>query len=344
MKTFPAEVVLACIRSIRNKTPNAGSSTYRGKSERAMLEAEADEDDPLLQAVKKLKKKKKVQKKYTELEEDAKPFLADMQLAAEEDEEAVAQKRPALKKLMMLDTVTDTLAKRDMHRPLLDHDLLTICKRWIQPLPNGKLGNITVRQRLLESIAQMTGENGITASDLKRSEFGKVVMTLYMHKDETKPMKRQLKGLIDQWSRPIFQKSGNMRDLSRVNRGGTGVSQMASARMMDEQQREKAARAPVLGRSRGGADQSFESLIKHGVKGKKESGITRVRVPFSKGFQYSVRPENKVTGDVDNRRLVSAPTQDARGKLGKRMVEKGRAKSKNMRSANISIEGRATKG
>ncbi|KAL3894073.1 MAG: hypothetical protein SGARI_007856 [Bacillariaceae sp.] len=190
----------------------------------------------------------------------------------------------------------------------------------------------------------MTGENGITASDLKRSDFGKVIMSLYMHRDETKAMKRQHKVLIDQWSRPIFQKSGNMRDLSRVQRGGTGVSQMASARMMDEQQRERAARAPVLGRSRGGAGQDFESLIKHGVKGKVESGITRVRVPFSKGFQYSVRPENKVTGDVDKRRQTTGPTHDTRGKLSKRMVEKGRAKSKNMRSANISIEGRTTKG
>jgi transcription factor SPN1 len=297
-----------------------------------------------LQAVNKLKKKKKVVKKYTELEEDAKPFLADMQLAAEEDEDAIAQRRPAMKKLMMLDTVTDTLAKRDMHRPLLDHDLLAICKRWIQPLPDGKLGNITVRQRLLRSIATMTGENGITASDLKRSEFGKVVMSLYMHKDETPAMKRQLKGLIDQWSRPIFQKSGNMRDLERVHRGGSGISHLAGARMMEEQQRERAARAPVLGRHRGGADQDFESLIKHGAKGKAESGITRVRVPFSKGFQYSVRPENKVTGDVDKRRAVGGPTQDTRGKLSKRMVEKGRAKSKNMRSANISIEGRVTKG
>ncbi|KAL3904174.1 MAG: hypothetical protein SGILL_010169, partial [Bacillariaceae sp.] len=331
--------------SKKKKIKGAGSSTYRGRSERAQLEAEADEDDPILQAINKLKKKKKVQKKYTELEEDAKPFLADMQLAAEEDEEAVSQRRPALKKLMMLDTVCDTLAKRDMHRPLLDHDLLTICKRWVQPLPNGQLGNVTVRQRLFESIAQLTGgENGITASDLKRSDFGKVTMRLYMHRDETPGMKRQLKSLIDQWSRPIFQKSSNMRDLERVHRGGGGISQMAGARMRAEQQQERSARAPVLGGHRGGKDQDFESLIAHGSLGKREDAITRVRVPYSKGFQYSVRPENKVTGDVDARRQLGGPTQDTRGKLSKRMVEKGRTKSKNVRSANISVEGRATKG
>ena len=233
-----------------------------------------------------------------------------------------------------------------MQRPLLDQDLLIICKRWIQPLPNGQLGNITVRQRLIGVISLMTGENGITSIDLKRSDFGKVVMSLYMHKNETKAMKRSLRSLIDQWSRPIFNKSGNMRDLERVHhaRGGGGLSQISRNQMMEEQSRERAAKAPVMRGHRGGKDQDLNSLIQSGAKGKTESGINRVRIPYSKGFQYSVRPENRVTGDFDKRRDTTAgPTQDSRGKLSKRMVEKGRTKSKNQRSANISIEGRAVK-
>jgi len=330
----------------KKKMKGAGSSAYRGRSERAILEAEADEDDPVLQAVNKLKSKKKVQKKYSELEEEAKPFLAKMEQAADDDEQAISQKRPALKKLVMIDEVCETLARRDMQRPLLDQDLLTICKRWIQPLPNGQLGNITVRQRLLGAIAIMTGENGITASDLKRSDFGKVVMSLYMHKSETNTMKRKLRSLIDQWSRPIFQKSGNMRDLERVHhsRGDGGLSQISRRHMMEEQSRERALKAPVKRGHRGGKDQDLNSLIQSGAKGKTESGINRVRIPYSKGFQYSVRPENRITGDMDKRRDTTAgPSQDSRGKLSKRMVEKGRAKSKNQRSANISVEGRNTK-
>ncbi|OEU22286.1 IWS1_C-domain-containing protein [Fragilariopsis cylindrus CCMP1102] len=330
----------------KKKMKAAGSSAYRGRSERAILEAEADEDDPVLQAVNKLKSKKKVQKKYSELEEEAKPFLAKMEQAADDDEQAISQKRPALKKLVMIDEVCETLARRDMQRPLLDQDLLTICKRWIQPLSNGHLGNITVRQRLLGAIAIMTGENGITASDLKRSDFGKVVMSLYMHKSETNTMKRKLRSLIDQWSRPIFQKSGNMRDLERVHhsRGDGGLSQISRRHMMEEQSRERALKAPVKRGHRGGKDQDLNSLIQSGAKGKTESGINRVRIPYSKGFQYSVRPENRITGDMDKRRDTTAgPSQDSRGKLSKRMVEKGRAKSKNQRSANISVEGRNTK-
>ncbi|VEU42350.1 unnamed protein product [Pseudo-nitzschia multistriata] len=329
----------------KKKTKGTGSSTYRGRSERAILEAEADEDDPILQAVNKLKKKKKVQKKYSELEEEAKPFLANMEKAAADDEESISQKRPALKKLMMIDEVCETLARRDMQRPLLDQDLLVTCRRWIQPLPNGQLGNITVRHRLIDAVALMTGENGITASDLKRSDFGKVVMSLYMHKSETKAMKKKHRSLIDQWSRPIFHKSGNMRDLERVqhSRGDGGLSQISRAHMMEEQSRERALKAPVMRGHRGGKDQDLNSLIQSGAKGKSESGINRVRIPYSRGFQYSVRPENRTMGDIDKRRDTSGPSQDSRGKLSKRMLEKGRAKSKNQRSANISIEGRGTK-
>jgi len=324
----------------KKKKKIKGAGSERGRSERQELEAEADEDNPIMQAVKKMGRKKRVQKKFSELEEEAKLFLARMERAADEDEEAISQKRPALKKLSMLSEVCNTLARRDMTRVLLDLDLLSICKRWVQPLQSGSLGNVTVRQRLLGTISLMTGETGITPHDLKRSEFGKVIMTLFMHKHETPGMKRQLKGLIDQWSRPIFQKSGNMRDLERVQRGGTGISQISRIHQMSQA---KPTANPAKAAHRGGKDQDLNSLITSGSKGKTESGINRVRVPYSKGFQYSVRPQSRTAGDIDKRRQQVAPTQDARGKLGKRMVEKGRAVSKNVRSANVSIEGRVAK-
>ena len=330
-----------------NKKKISGVGSSRGRSERQELEAEADEDNPIMQAVNKMKRKKKTAKKFSELEDEAKPFLARMERAADLDEEAVAQKRPALKKLQMLTEVCDMLARRDISRVLLDMDILAVCKRWIQPLPDGSLGNVTVRQRLLQAIGLMEGENGITPNDLKRSEFGKVVMTLAMHKDETPNMKRQLRGLIEKWSRPIFQKSGNMRDLERVhqNRGATGLA--ALSRMHAQDRGTTSGNASLNARSthRGGKDQDLNSLIKSGSKGKTESGINRVRVPFSKGFQYSVRPQDRVGGTTDRMRTTGpGGGNDKRSGLSKRMLEKGRKVAKNQRSANISIEGRATKG
>lgn len=329
-------------RPKKKKVSGAGSSSRQ--SERSQLgNSEADKDNPIMQAVNKMKRKKRATKHFSQLvEEDAKPLLEQMEQAADDDDEAIAQKRPALKKLRMLNDLCEKLANRELMRPLLEHDLLSICKRWIQPLPNGKLGNVTVRQRLLHSIGLMTGENGISKDDLRASEFGKVVMSLYMHKHETPGMKRQLKALIDQWSRPIFQKSGNMRDLERVHhsRGVTGISGISRMHQAGQaaRQNEDLNRRST---SRGGKDQDLNSLITSGSVGRTQSGINRVRVPYSRGFDYSARPTNRIGGVVDKRRAGGGP--ENRQALSKRMLDKKRPKAKNQRSANISIEGRVAK-
>jgi transcription factor SPN1 len=308
-------------------------------------DGEAGEDgapiNPVMAAVHRMKKIKRVKASFTEMEEEAKMFLGQMELAVEEDEMAIAERRPAVKKLAMLKEVLQMLARRDIQRVLLDLDLLVICKRWVQPLKNGTLGNVTVRQRLMEAIGNMTGDTGVNAMDLKRSEFGKVVMSLAMHKSETPTMKRQLKALIDQWSRPIFQKSGNMRDLERVHgsRGEGGLAALSRQQHAVAKQTE-AAKRKVSSSER----QDLQSLITSGKKGGPEAGINRVRVPYSKGFNFSIRPENKTShadSPADKRR--AGPAKDNRGKLSKRMVEKGRAVVKSQASANVSVVGRPTK-
>lgn len=304
--------------------------------------ADLEPDNPVMAAVHRMKKKKRDKKTLTEVEDEIKVFLNRMEIAAEEDEAAVADRRPATKKLSMLTEVCDMLTRRDMQRMLLDFDLLTVCKRWIQPLPSGILGNVTVRQRLLEAISKMTGETGINANDLKRSELGKTVMVLFKHRSETPAMKRQLKDLVEQWSRPIFQKSGNMRDLERIHgsRGADGLAALSRQQQLVARQEERTKQ-----QASGADKQDLNSLIETGKKGGGKTGVNRVRVPFSKGFSYSVRPTARATGTPEKRSGGGGTTvKDSRGNLVKRMVEKGRTVGKNQRSANISVEGRATKG
>lgn len=305
-------------------------------------DALSDDDDeegadanPIMAVVKKMKKKKRVAKKQTELEDEAKEFISKMENAADDDDQAFKAKRPATKKLMQLGEVVDMLTRRDMIRLLLDMDVLASCKRWIQPLPNGTLGNVTVRQRIIECIGNMTGEQGIHSNDLKRSGIGQIIMRLYKHKSETPNMKRSHKKLIEQWSRPIFQISGNMKDLqhAQATRGDPkGITSM-SVRQVPK----TASAAPKE------AKQGIQSLIASGKMGNQKEGSQRVRVPYSNGFQFRIRPQSK-TGNVADKRMVrpGAP-KDNRGNLSKRMVEKGRVAGKNQRSANLSIEGRATK-
>lgn len=299
-------------------------------------------DNPIMAAVHRMKKKKRDKKNLSEVEEEAKHFLHRMDVAADEDEAAIAERRPATQKLSMLNEVCDMLKRRDMQRLLLDLQLLKVCKRWIQPLPNGTLGNITVRQRLLDAISKMTGETGINLNDLKQSDFGKVVMILFKHRSETPAMKRQLKELVDNWSRPIFNKSGNMRDLERVHgsRGTDGLAALSRQQHVISQQKDRDKQRATAH----AANQDLNSLIESGKKGGPESGSNRVQVPFSRGFAFSVRPESRASASPEKRNIPAGLPKDNRSNLTKRMVEKSRTVSKNQRSANVSVEGRVTKG
>jgi transcription factor SPN1 len=323
-----------------------------------------DEDDgtnatsALKMAVKRMKPKKKIAKKLNELEEEGTEFLKLMEAAADADEESIAKRKPGMKKLAMLQSVMDMLARKDMTRVLLDLDLLVICKRWIQPLPNGSLCNVTLRRRILEAVTNnMSGENGVNTHDLKQSGFGKTVMQLFNHRSETPEMKKMLKNAIEQWSRPIFQKSGNMRDLERAQaaRGSNGDGSLvgiARAHAAEERREERRKTGP---RKRGRNTDDLTNIITgdNKAKGSQEAGSNRVRIPYSKGFQYSIRPESRHGNVGDKRNLVSAKAAgggsmtrdgDKREALGKRMIEKSRKTNKQtQRSANISIEGRVVK-
>ena len=324
----------------RSKKRKVGQYSNRRKSPDAVSDDEGGDgepDNPIMAAVHKMKKIKREQKKLGDLEEEAKEFITTMEHCADEDLEALKAKRPATKKLVFLPKVVEMLTRRDMMRLLLDMDVLTACKRWIQPLPNGTLGNVTVRNRIIEAVTGMTGEQGIMPHDLKRSEFGKVVMGLYMHKQETSTLKRDLKKLIERWSRPIFQKSGNMKDLEHVHesRGGQGLAAMNKMN--------HASNPTTASKHNKRNEQDLKSLIASGSKAGQEKALNRVRVPYSAGFQYTVRPQNKTGNVADKRMIKPGAPKDNRGHLSKRMVEKTRVVAKNQRSANMSVEGRVIK-
>jgi len=301
----------------------------------------SEPDNPIMAAVHKMKKKKKETKKASELEEEAKEFVLLMHEAADDDDKAIAERRPALRKLQLLNSVLETMAKREMSRPLLDAEFLVAAGRWVKPLPNGQLGNVTVRSQILHGISKHLsgGEHGVSSEDLKRSGFGKITMSLVMHKKETPEMKRFLKQLIEQWSRPIFQKSGNMKDLESAQRErNQRVGGLSYARAQQQQ-------VPTGSVDQKSSVQGLSSMLAKGqAKGSGSGGGNRVRVPYSRGFQFTVRPEAKTKMSEE---LKTAKTQgtikEHREGLNKRMVDAGKNRSKNLRSANISVEGRATK-
>jgi transcription factor SPN1 len=178
---------------------------------------------------------------------------------------------------------------------------------------------------VLESISKMP----VTKDNLKQSGLGKVVMLLYKHPTETPALKRQLKKLIEDWSRPIFKKSDKMSDLDRYDRPTVAIAAAASGR----------GSAPKVAKK-----QDLDSLITSGKS--KEATLSasqqRAQVPFSRGFSYQVRPADR-SSSPSKPAVGQASGGEIRDKLKKRMVEKGRKVSKNQRSATLSVEGRATK-
>jgi len=301
-----------------------------------------DLSNPVTQVLQRMKKKTKKVENQEELKATAGEFLREMERAADEDDRAIKERKPAMKRLQMLPRVVDMMTQRTMTKILLDQDLLGVVKRWIQPLPNGTLGNVTLREKLINAIAKIgTGEEAVTKNDLKQSDFGKLIMQLFMHKKETPMMKRKLKGLIEEYSREVFGKSDNMKDLRHaqsVQRHDVGLAGISRAQALADAQaatyhreaasRRKAKKTGDLGK-----------IISKGTKASATSGKSRVSVPYSKGFRYTVRPQNMM-GDVSDRK--NRGIQEKRQDLHKRIVDRGR-QGNSKSGGNLSIEGRAMK-
>lgn len=329
---------------LKPKKKGRGGSGLAKKRGPDSLSAEdlKDTNNPISMAVERMKKKKKVAESFEKRKEMADQLILRMKDAAMEDAQSLKAKKPGLKKLKMLQEVLDGMIKREMIRPLLEADFLIVAKIWIEPLKDGSLGNVTVREKIIDGITKMNGDTGIDNDDLKRSDFGKLVMKLYTHKRETPEMKRKLKALIEQWSRRIFQKSGDMKNLNtahgyRRNEGGLVAIARANADMAADDER-----SAIVARGKKKQNKDLGSILSSGYKQAKDAGRNRVRVPYSKGFQFTIRPENK-TGDIADRKTRISSVNEKRESLHKRMLEKKKKAVKNNRSSNISIEGRPTK-
>lgn len=251
----------------------------------------------------------------------------------------------------MLDETIIFLGKRENWKFLLEEGVLKSCGRWVRPLPNGSLGNVTVRRGVIKAIAGMTGEQGINSEDLKKSQFGRILMSLYMHRSETPEMKRMHKILIEKWSRPIFKKSGDMSDFGKCssNRRGSEYSLAGIARNREKQKRDAdadAASSPGIndGDKNGDGDNIFSNSSKSSPR---DLGNNRVRVPYSKGFQYTVTPKDvmRLSGGagIDNKTRNSyrgGLGDDRKSILSRKMKERQKPGKKNQRSCNLSTQGK----
>lgn len=128
-----------------------------------------------------------------------------MTKAAEEDGELVRQGLPASQKLKMLPQVVALLNRGHITSSILDPEtnLLEAVRFFLEPLTDGSLPAYNIQRELFASLSKLP----MTKDALISSGIGKVIV-FYRKSKRTEPIiKRQATKLMEEWSRPLLQRS-----------------------------------------------------------------------------------------------------------------------------------------
>lgn len=289
--------------------------------------------DETMNSLKTGRKRKGLSLSPQELEQLVQEILYRMDTAQNADETSLSEGRPGLEKLKLLDTVIDVLSKVSLQSILLDFNLLEVMRKWIQPNGKGKLPNVGIRTKLL----RVTKRLPVFKDHLRRSGFGKVVMALYKHPDETNENKDVCRELIERWSRSVFDKSMDYKRLAEYEAEKESRSFGRNTQSAKKQRQNTAAHI-----------QSAKQVL----KGKAASAVPvsysdRVRVPQQIQLDFQHRPEPKFetvqAAEQQNVKSKKLDPDSRKGRLVKRMTNLARPVKKSKAAISMSIEGRSTK-
>ncbi|KAL2938933.1 Protein IWS1-like protein 1 [Bienertia sinuspersici] len=229
--------------------PASGYGSDRGTASpsRFAQAEEGEEDDEMKNLFKSGKKRKKNEKSAAEISELVETLMAELEVVAEEDAVLNTQGKPAINKLRKLPLLTEALSKKQLQHEFLDHGVLTLLKNWLEPLPDGSLPNINIREAILRILTDfpIDLDQYDRKEQLKKSGLGKVqnsnfafapdvleswsitkriifaisvqvIMFLSRSDEETTSNRKLAKDLVDKWSRPIFNKSTRFEDMRNV--------------------------------------------------------------------------------------------------------------------------------
>lgn len=288
---------------------------------------EGEEDDEMRDLFKGGKKKKKNEKSAAEIAELVETLMAELEVVAEEDAVLNTQGKPAINKLRKLPLLTQALSKKQLQHEFLDHGVLTLLKNWLEPLPDGSLPNINIREAILRILTDfpIDLDQYDRREQLKKSGLGKVIMFLSRSDEETTSNRKLAKDLVDKWSRPIFNKSTRFEDMRNV-------------------EEERVYRRPPVkkpaNKSSGLESKDDDLEFSSGRKAGPSASRQHASRPEATPMDFLIRPQSKIDPDEIRARAKQQQQDERRMKMNKKMQQLKQMKKKKLQATSVSVEGR----
>lgn len=308
-----------------------GSDNEARSPSRLPQAEEGEEDDEIKDMFKMGKRKKKTERSAAEVALLVENVMAELEVTAEEDAELNRQSKPAINKLKKLPLLTEVLSKKQLQQEFLDHGVLTLLKNWLEPLPDGSLPNINIREAVLMILTDfpIDLEQYDRREQLKKSGLGKVIMFLSKSNEETTSNRKLAKDLVDKWSRPIFNKSTRFEDMRNFE---------------DERTPFRRPTAKKMANKSGGMEARDDDLDlserAREPKSSQSSSRQHASRPEAMSLDFLVRPQSKIDPDEVRARAKQVVQDQRRLKMNKKLQQLKAPKKKQLQATKISIEGR----
>lgn len=138
-----------------------------------------------------------------ELDYMASSIVDSMNDACELDRKNNKERKMALNKLEMLPDVLEKLTKNHLRDKLIRHGVLSVIRKWLEPLPDKTIPNIKIREGMLKILENMPM---LSEFVIKQSGIGRIVMFIYKT-DPERIISQMAKSIIDRWSKQIFERN-----------------------------------------------------------------------------------------------------------------------------------------
>ncbi|KAI5179704.1 transcription factor SPN1 [Nematocida sp. AWRm80] len=130
-----------------------------------------------------------------ELSKECTDILDELEEGYTVDIELNKEGKPAVKKLSVIEDIYTKLLNKKIQEELLDFGLLSLLKKWLEPLPDGSLPPQEIKQPILTILLHLSPE----IDHLTESEVGKIVLFYAKNPHEASSTQRLAKQIVLKW-------------------------------------------------------------------------------------------------------------------------------------------------